>query len=485
MKFHRIIKSAVTLPTRVLFVAVLCVALAAAEGSSRRPLRFRWVPDSNQTLLEFQVMQMTDLHYTGKSASLLEKDALTQQTQRRLLLRHQPVDLVMFTGDMVSGGWLNDTAAQGRAGRATLWRWFTQPLLETGTSWASALGNHDTDSAAPSREHLVRLDQAQSAELCHTREDGRVDVSGAANYWLEVLGPVDSEWEQQTLAAIWVLDTQDRVCQGMGPWGCADVSQVQWYLQESEALRQRLNRTRVYGLLYQHIPLPEVVDLWDYGVDVRGHRVDKGTRTARVNQGLYAALLARQAEVRGVYFGHDHTNDYVGEWLGGIQLGYGRKTGHNSYGPKAGLGRGARMVRLRVNITHPDPLLKPPLLETWVALETGGVDRQEPSPVPGPRLTEEVKLSVRDHANAMQFQSANSRTRSEHSVSMTTESTAITITGSLAHENSVTTSESESVTPLEHRSVDQQSSGGHIEPSRLAFHLTLLEIVIFTFLLTI
>jgi hypothetical protein len=48
------------------------------------------------------------------------------------------------------------------------------------------------------------------------------------------------------------------------------------------------------------------------------------------NSGLFSALLER-GDVKGVFVGHDHVNNYVGNYFG-IMLGYSANTGFGTYG---------------------------------------------------------------------------------------------------------------------------------------------------------
>jgi hypothetical protein len=74
-----------------------------------------------------------------------------------------------------------------------------------------------------------------------------------------------------------------------------------------------------------------------------------------VNTGLFAALK-EEPTVEWVSCGHDHNNDYYGNY-NGINLAYGRKTGYGGYGPEPLL-RGARVFEVRV-----DPEYS---IDTWV-----------------------------------------------------------------------------------------------------------------------
>ena len=70
--------------------------------------------------------------------------------------------------------------------------------------------------------------------------------------------------------------------------------------------------------------------------------------------------------------GHDHNNDYYGQYKG-INLAYGRKTGYGSYGPYKFL-RGARVFEITED---------PYDIETWIRENGGFIVRQTEQPKTG------------------------------------------------------------------------------------------------------
>lgn len=81
-----------------------------------------------------------------------------------------------------------------------------------------------------------------------------------------------------------------------------------------------------------------------------------------VNTGLYSAFK-EMGNMNATFCGHDHNNDYYGEYYG-IDLHYGRKTGHGGYGPPAGMQRGAKILEF----SYVNDTLK---LDTWIRQEDG------------------------------------------------------------------------------------------------------------------
>jgi pre-mRNA-splicing factor SYF1 len=136
-------------------------------GGGRPPLRFK----SDDT---FRILQLTDLHY-GESAALdLKSDevehsqrpffsvpasqphwvlhlsttslVLPVQVQRAVLAAERP-DLVVFSGDMVSGWHCKPSAPLladcGPGWFAARWRQLIAPVHEAGIPYAITLGNHE------------------------------------------------------------------------------------------------------------------------------------------------------------------------------------------------------------------------------------------------------------------------------------------------------------------------------------------------------
>lgn len=107
-----------------------------------------------------------------------------------------------------------------------------------------------------------------------------------------------------------------------------------------------------------HIPMIEYVNLYnDFNFfGTKGEEICCWS----VNTGLFGALV-EQPTIEWVSVGHDHNNDYYGNYEG-INLAYGRKTGFGGcYGPN-NLKRGARVFEVTKD---------PWTIETWVRAEGG------------------------------------------------------------------------------------------------------------------
>ncbi|KAI3429468.1 hypothetical protein D9Q98_005560 [Chlorella vulgaris] len=330
-------------------------------GGGRPPLRFK----SDDT---FRILQLTDLHY-GESAAL---DLKSDEVQRAVLAAERP-DLVVFSGDMVSGWHCKPSAPLladcGPGWFAARWRQLIAPVHQAGIPYAITLGNHDAE-AELSRRQIVDLDLRTGAPLSLTRQ-GPQQATGATNYHLDILGPAGAraarggDGTEDPAARVWLLDSGERTCPPlMFGWGCVAEDTLQWL----NATTQRLPPAP--GLAFVHIPLPQFRNAWHDGPTV-GSKLEDIACSVR-DTGLLQ--LARQAGIGAIYSGHDHENDFVGS-VKGVRLAYGRKSGWGSYGPPQGWLRGARVIELRLGQDMADS-------ETWIRQEDGSQAAQRPSTQP-------------------------------------------------------------------------------------------------------
>lgn len=98
-------------------------------------------------------------------------------------------------------------------------------------------------------------------------------------------------------------------------------------------------------MAFFHIPLPEFLYMKRLN-KIRGF-ADDNVDCPKKNTGLFEKMK-KNNNIRGIYVGHDHSNDFIGKYEG-IELAYARKTGYNSYGPgKNGhRNKGARVIEVR------------------------------------------------------------------------------------------------------------------------------------------
>lgn len=300
-------------------------------------LRFR--PDGT-----FTIVQFTDTHFENGDA----KDVQTSTLMSQVLDWEQP-DLVLFTGDVLGGEKTRDPKAA--------WCMATVPLVARGLPWAAVFGNHDDESGASRRQLLAMQQQIPG---CLTRP-GPSQVSGVANFLLHIRG----SRKRHAAATLCCLDSNSYAETAIGGYGWVREDQIRWCRRNVQRLPSNSTGHLAPVLVFLHIPLPEFNELW-----LQGHCLGEKNEAVccpRINTGLFATLHLA-GNVRGVFAGHDHLNDYDGR-LHGMSLCYGRATGYNTYGREDFL-HGARVIRLHEG--EPD-------FTTWLRLEDGSrIDRPVP-----------------------------------------------------------------------------------------------------------
>ena len=127
------------------------------------------------------------------------------------------------------------------------------------------------------------------------------------------------------------------------------------------------------GLAYFHIPLPKYASF--DSSNFTGVK-QEGISSASVNSGFFTTLV-EAGDVKAVFTGHDHVNDFCGK-LTGIHLCYAGGFGYHAYG-KAGWSRRARVVLVSLEKTDNGRWEDVKSIKTWKRLDDQnltGIDGQ-------------------------------------------------------------------------------------------------------------
>ncbi|MBO4407087.1 MAG: metallophosphoesterase [Clostridia bacterium] len=288
---------------------------------NRRKLRFR-----NG---RFRILTFSDLHGVVNFDRRLTRDI------GAILDKAKP-DLVLLLGDIV---W-QDAAESPETLRAFLSE-VVREMESRGILWAHAFGNHDAERGYPVGEQQKVYEEFP---LCLSKA-GPEKVQGTGNYILPLYG----EKDERIRYAIWVMDSHRGVggfleecglpadTKAMMPdplyvsqgYDAVRFRQIAWYWVLSEELEAREGE-KVPGMLAMHMPCAEYVIPYKNVAETRY----KGLRrehigSGPVNSGLYSAL-AERGDVKTIVVGHDHINDYEGDYLG-IKMTYDAGINYDCY----------------------------------------------------------------------------------------------------------------------------------------------------------
>lgn len=308
----------------------------------------------------FTIVQLTDLHWHNGEGD----DRLTRRLTELVLDTEAP-DLVVLTGDIIAGAGCLDPAES--------WRQVVVPVERRGIPWAAVFGNHD-DEGSLNRHELMEVQR--SCAFCLS-EPGPPDLPGVGNYVL----PIRARRGEAKLAVLYFLDSGSYAPTKIGGYAWVAREQVNWYAATAARLAEAYARRRsvrpqlperLPALAFFHIPLPEYDEVWDH-FPCWGVKYEP-ICCPRVNSGLFAAMH-EAGDVMGVFVGHDHVNDFVGN-LHGIRLCYGRAGGYATYG-REGFPRGARVIRLYEGRRD---------FDTWLRLDDGSQVRVQEEHAPRGRV---------------------------------------------------------------------------------------------------
>jgi len=317
----------------------MCLMLVIAAQSQGDEVSLRFRDDGT-----FRIVQFADVHWTWG----IGDDRKSGRLMRAVLDEEQP-DLVVYTGDNITGGALLTYRAL---------RQVTAPCAERNISWAAVFGNHDDEGRADRRK-MMELMRNLPGCLASAGPDA---VSGVSNY---VLAVTSSRKAETPAALLYFFDSLGYMQhQGEKRYNYIQPSQLQWYRNESKRFREAIPEVLLPALAFFHIPLPEYRQAWVSG-NALGVSQEE-VADSPVNSGLFD-VMKEMGDVMGVFVGHDHINDYIGE-LNGIYLAYGRGTGYSTYG-KDGFPRGARVIELLEGKRQ---------FRTWLRLEGGAQEMQLP-----------------------------------------------------------------------------------------------------------
>lgn len=283
---------------------------------------------------KFKIVQFTDVHYIYND----ERSAVSIERINQVLDAEKP-DLVMFTGDVIYG----KPAEEGM-------RTVLNIVSERKIPFGVVFGNHD-DEQGLSRTELLKIIRS----IPYNLTDSVAGIAGVTNFIL----PVKSSDGKKNAAVLYCMDSNSySQIKGIGGYDYIRTNQIEWYKDNSRRFTAQNGGSPVPSYAFFHIALPEYnqaassEDAILYGV-----RKERAC-APQLNSGLFTAMK-EMGDMKGMFVGHDHDNDYAVYWKG-LLLAYGRYTGGNTVYNH--LPNGARVIELDE---------KAPEFKTWIRLKEG------------------------------------------------------------------------------------------------------------------
>lgn len=235
-------------------------------------------------------------------------------------------DLVIFLGDNVMSPSDKTEESYWNAYDVAL-----EPVVSRDIPFTLVFGNHD-DESMPDITKEEMLEKYMSYDGC-LAYDAEPALHGCGTHNLEVL----SSDGTHTALNLWMMDSGDYVYDENGDrdgYDCVRADQIEWYEQKADELAEE-NGGTVPALMFQHIVPQEVYEKvmmpspfnLNMGVATKNFR-DVSCYSAFMpnfygfsgyimeppcpsldNDGQWESLV-KTGDVKGVFFGHDHVNNY-------------------------------------------------------------------------------------------------------------------------------------------------------------------------------
>ncbi len=284
----------------------------------------------------FKIVQFTDLHfiYQDKRA-----DVVLECIQN--VMKAEKPDLVMLTGDVIFG----------KPAEKSL-RTVLDLLSKYKVPFGITFGNHD-DEQGLSKGDLMKIIGSYPYNLTKSEPN----LSGEGNY---ILTLKQAEGDGNA-AVLYCFDSHSYSrLKEIGGYDYIKSDQIEWYRKKSAGFTRENGGEPLQAYAFFHIPLPEYhAAVADENSVLIGTRMEKAC-SPELNSGMFAAMK-ECGDVKAVFVGHDHDNDYAVYWHN-VLLAYGRYTGGNTVYNH--LSNGARIILL-----HQDGKS----FETWIRLRDGSI----------------------------------------------------------------------------------------------------------------
>lgn len=306
---------------------------------------------------EFKIMIATDIHekpdITSDSGKAKSRDTFAFLNAALDTLKP---DFVVLGGDNCT----DFDSSKGLDGFYPIFERVTRPMRDRGIPFTTVLGNHEHDIDDAYLEKII--DEYEKCDCCVIRNRA-VGLSGKLDFYLTV-----RDGENDGLV-LWFADSNNTVSRPDGHIVYDNVhpDQLAWYERCADDIAAANGGKALPAVWFQHIPVPEIyallrpARLFEVPSCVRGHDhlnknrymkkdgcegcLAEGPDIPFDNSGEFAAWK-RTGDVKAAFFGHDHMNDFHGEY-DGIIMGQSKTGGFRAY--TDGCRSGVRLITVNKN----------------------------------------------------------------------------------------------------------------------------------------
>ncbi len=291
----------------------------------------------------FKIIQVADLQ---------DNTNPVKQTNEyiREIAKDEKPDLFILTGDNIS-----DSVARGftkahseKKVRKAIDA-FMSVFEEIGVPVAIVFGNHDAEGLVSKEEQMAIY---QEYDCCIAIDEGE-SLYGCGTYNL----PVYSSDGEKIVYNLWMFDSNmyDDV---NGGYDHVHEDQIEWYVKTSNELKAQNDGQPVPSMVFQHIIVNEIFDALEEVEKQKGAVKDDNGKYFVLPEGAKGTIreipcpgevdslqfekMVEQGDVKAMFFGHDHKNDFEISHEG-IDIVNTPTSGFGSYGDD---NRGVRVITL-------------------------------------------------------------------------------------------------------------------------------------------
>lgn len=287
-----------------LFAPIVAAALASCSQSGVRH-------DTSEYILslayksDFRILQLTDPHMGDKD------DQDEHFKFMDLTINDAKPDLIVATGDLFT------FASKGTMKRFYEW------LDSHDVPWTVTFGNHDEQCYFSVDYMTSYLNEFGSNCLFKDIQDD--DITGNANFAINLMN--GEKVHEQVI----IMDSNRYYYGDYNGYDYIKPNQIEWYKRLVDYTTEQ-NGGLVDSLIFHHIPLPEIDAAYEYGE--KNNAIEFGEKREKTcppdyNSGFFD-VIKEKGSTKGLYFGHDHVNDFRVTYEG-VTFAYGIKSTDRIY----------------------------------------------------------------------------------------------------------------------------------------------------------
>lgn len=265
---------------------------------------------------EIRILQVTDLHL-GKEG-FWKQDLTTFKRIKKLVAMHNP-HLIAITGDLFTGA---------RPCGSLLVAFAVQYFDSLERPWLLVFGNHDPEGGFGRDQIYQIVLESQWGIL------GLHPATGTIEKKYDYAITIITSGNDQPGWIIYAFDS------GSEPgFKSIKPDQLLWYQNVSNKINPT-KKSRAISIF--HIPLKQYQDLWNDSTLVRYGESKEKVCFEEDDGSVYQAFVNNR-EIEATFCGHDHYNNFWGNYHGGIMLAYGYISGEAT---KYAWPTGGKLVKL-------------------------------------------------------------------------------------------------------------------------------------------